>query len=108
MAVRKQIRSFGARYLIRNIIVILAFGLLTLVLWCLLSAIPSWLCAALLISAVATLIAIEQYGYRTFRCPNCNEILPKADIWDGDEEITCFVCRDCDIEWDTGLRIPHS
>ena len=25
---------------------------------------------------------------------------------DDDEQIICFVCDDCEVEWDTGLRIP--
>jgi len=108
MTVRKQIRSFGVRYLIRNALVILSFGLLTLLLGSILPTFPGWLLAVLLLGTVLLIIAIEQYGYKTFRCPNCSERLPKASIWDGDEEIICFVCSDCDIEWDTGLRIPHN
>jgi len=89
MTVRKQIRSFGVRYLIRNALVILSFGLLTLLLGSILPTFPGWLLAVLLLGTVLLIIAIEQYGYKTFRCPNCSERLPKASIWDGDEEIIC-------------------
>ena len=107
MPIRKQVRSFGARYLIRNALVILAYGIITFVLWCLLPTFHTWILAALLFSAVISLIAIEQYGFRTFHCPECKVLLPKLDIWDGEDQITCFVCENCDIEWDTELRIPH-
>ena len=107
MAIRKQSRRFGARYLIRNTCVIFGFGLLLLVFWYLLPTFHTWIFVAVFICTIISLIAVEQYGFRTFHCPDCNRLLPKRDIWDGTDHITCFVCKDCDIEWDTGLEISH-
>ena len=108
MPVRRQCRSFGTRYLVRNTLVILGAGVLALILWFVLPTFHfAWAAATIFFGTILFIIAIEQHGFSSFHCPDCNEKLPKRDIWDGDEEITCFVCTACDIEWDTGLRIPH-
>ena len=66
MAIRKQSRRFGARYLIRNTCVIFGFGLLLLVLWYLLPTFHTWIFVAVFICTIISLIAVEQYGFRTF------------------------------------------
>jgi hypothetical protein len=57
-------------------------------------------CAAALLGLAA--LYRQESRLRSSRCPGCGAVLRRSPGEPG-ARIT-FVCGDCDIEWDTGLR----
>ena len=108
MPLRKQVRKFGLQFMLRNVVVILSHGIIAAALWYLLPQFTSLIFFGAFINTFISLILVERYGFKTFECPTCRRVLPKRCILDGDDEIICFVCETCDVEWDTGLRTPDN
>lgn len=66
-----------------------------------------WIAAVAFASTIVGLFLLPRFRKRYTQCPNCSALLTRptlSDLEAGDP--VCFVCKNCDIEWDTGLRTP--
>jgi hypothetical protein len=61
----------------------------------------TWIAGCLLVACVVLAIKIFSGN---FQCRQCGAKIPRPDYAEGDQ--MTFHCSRCNIEWDTGWRVP--
>ena len=106
MPKRRNIKKFGRQATLSNLTVGLlgfaAFGFM-FVDWPIRGT-RFWIATVVFAGACVSIWLMDLYRFRTFHCPQCRERLPHPDFDSLDVgDAICFVCKRCDIEWDSGL-----
>ncbi len=99
-------RRFGQRYVFRNAVLAVPLGLALVVMWRNPhSESATWIGAAFVVLWIAGWIVADVAWFRRYRCPSCGAVIrsPKETDSDASDPIV-YVCRTCNIEWDTRLR----
>ncbi len=69
--------------------------------------IPTWASAAAFVAGGAGAGLVSRRELRRFRCPRCGDAIPEhVPTLDEPDAPIRYVCRTCDVSWDTGLRTP--
>ncbi len=68
---------------------------------------PIWGYGLVLGGCFVVFLLAFRWSAPPFKCPGCGRVLRRANRKGFDEgEPIRFVCKGCDIEWDTGFHVP--
>jgi hypothetical protein len=97
------------RRIAARVLGIVALGLVPAALSLFGVGVPTWASAAAFVAAGAVAGLVSRRELRRFRCPRCGRAVPEhlPTLEEPDAPIR-FLCRTCDVTWDTGLRTPSS
>ena len=102
MTKEKHDNRWGRWHILQNALYVV-LGLVVIVL-VLLNRLHVGLGATIVLACLAIGIALDIRRFRTYRCPDCGELLPPPPRWwmarIRPERIS-FLCRKCDVVWKT-------
>lgn len=98
---------FGNRYLIRNIMKMVPFGMGFVFLWRDWGRfdLQFWLGIGCFVGGLVSWAWQDRQVLRSYCCPRCGRHLSRPTLEQRVEgDPICFYCESCDVEWDTKLR----
>jgi len=104
-------RKFSKKYFIQNLLFSFPLVLLFAVIWNRAEKLDIifWISVILFISGIILGFVLDRMRLKNFHCPKCNKLILKPTIVNAEpNDPINYYCKNCDIEWETGLRVPDS
>ena len=103
MTERQRAPFFGR--LAWRIIGAAALGTLPALAWFFGSAVPMWVAMGSFLAGGLAAGYLSIRAMKQFRCPRCGAHIPQHEPTGDEENVPIlFVCKTCDVEWDTAFR----
>ena len=104
---KRKCIGFGVKYLIQNIVLFVPLAVFFFLAWQNFEKLNTvfWVSTVLFIFGVVSGLIWDKHRIKKFYCPQCKMHITEPTIINRKEgDPLNYVCKKCDIEWETGLR----